>query len=206
MLLNLKKVLPIILMLVISGCSKPITGYKNVQDKLMAMESYVAEADITYINNKGEDKCKTLQYALNDGKYRIEVTEPSQQQGNVILYDGKMVWSYNPSVEQKVQVNAPDKPERYELILFSFIENYVKSQDVAVESASLDESLCTVLEAEIPGENKFLATEKLWLDNESMLPVKLVIYDTDGKERIIAQFSNFQYNCQIEQSKFTLES
>lgn len=202
----MKRIFFLALLLVLTGCAnKPITGYKNVQDKLMAMESYISDVDITYVNNKGQDKCKTTQYAINDGKYRIEIAEPIEQKGNVILFDGKMVWSYNPSVEQKVQVNAPDKPERYELILFSFIENYVKSQNVTVESANFDESLCTVLEAEIPDDNKFLATEKLWIDNESMMPVRLVIYDDEGKERIIAQFSNFQYNCQIEQSKFTLE-
>mgnify|MGYP000258355581 CR=1 FL=1 len=52
-----------------------------------------------------------------------------------------------------------------------------------METASFDSSKCVVLEAVIPGNDDGLATEKLWIDRESLLPVRFVIYDADDKER-----------------------
>lgn len=201
----MKRVIFIFCLMLLCGCgTKHIAGYKNVQEKLMAMESYCTNAHITYINNKGSDEFDATYYATKDGKYRMELTAPEDYKDNVIMFDGKMVWSYNPAVEQKVSVDAPDKPQRYELVLFSFLENYVKSQNVTVQSASLDESLCTVLEAEIPGENQFFATEKLCINNETQNPQRLIIYDNEGNEKIKVDFTNFQYNCEIEPEKFTI--
>lgn len=202
----MKKIIIILSLFLLCSCGlKPIEGYESIQDKLMTMESYCTNAKITYINNKGEDSFDTIYYATKDGKYRMELLQPQDYKDNIILFDGKMVWHYNPSIEQKVQVDAPDKPQRQELSLFTFLENYVKSQEVTVESANLDEGLCTVLEAEIPGDNKFLSTEKLWVSNEDMLPVRLVIYNEEGKEKIIVEFSDFKYNCEIDETKFTID-
>lgn len=170
----------------------------------MAMESYCTKAHIAYINNKGTDEFDATYYATKDGKYRMEITSPEDYNGNVIMFDGKMVWSYNPSIEQKITVDAPDKPQRHELVLFTFIENYVKCQNTAVQSANLDDSLCTVLEAEIPGGNDFFTTEKLCINNETQNPQRLVIYDKEKNEKIIVDFTDFQYNYKIENDKFTI--
>lgn len=192
-------------LVLLAGCGKKTgTEYKNIQEKLMSMESYSCNANISYINNKGEDNITASICAMKDGRYRFEATGPDTYRGNVIIFDGKMVWNCNPAAEQKVRVTSPDKPERYELILFSFLENYVNSMDTTVESASIDQSKCTVLEADIPGDNKFIAKEKLWVDNESMTPLRLVIYDDEGGERIRADIEDFQYNCSIDEDKFVV--
>lgn len=191
------------------GCSKSgnISDYDKVHNHLMALESYTADTEICYISNKGENTYTAKQYAQADGRYRLETTSPEEYNGCVLLFDGKMIWQYNPSAgDNKIKVNAPDKPERAELILFNFMENYVKSKDVGIETSSVDESLCTVLEAKIPGDNKFLSTEKLWIDNQTLAPKKLVIYDCDSKEKVVVNYNNFEYNCEIEQSKFALQN
>lgn len=201
----MKKILMLFCLMLLCSCSaKPISGYKSIQEKLMAMESYCTKAHIAYINNKGTDEFDATYYATKDGKYRMEITSPEDYNGNVIMFDGKMVWSYNPSIEQKITVDAPDKPQRHELVLFTFIENYVKCQNTAVQSANLDDSLCTVLEAEIPGGNDFFTTEKLCINNETQNPQRLVIYDKEKNEKIIVDFTDFQYNYKIENDKFTI--
>ncbi|MDO4300294.1 MAG: outer-membrane lipoprotein carrier protein LolA [Clostridia bacterium] len=202
----MKRLFLFLCIMILSGCVKQESSYPTIQDKLMAMTGYSADCKLTYISNKGETIYETKQIAAQDGRYRIETKKPEEYKDNVILYDGKMVWQYNPNLkENKISVNPPDKAARREIILFSFIENYVKSKDVGVETANLDESLCTVLEAKITGNNKLLSTEKLWVDNESQNPLKLVIYDTDNKERIVAEFSNFVYNCNLEDKTFLMD-
>ena len=68
--------------------------------------------------------------------------------------------------------------------------------------AKFDESKCTVIEAVIPGGNKYTATEKLWMDNETIIPVKLVLYDSEGKERYTLEFESFEYDVQFENGTF----
>lgn len=186
------------------GCGK-VKGYASAQDKLMNMQSYKAEVDISYISSESESTYTAVQTADNQGRYKLEVTSPENLKGSSILFDGKMIWQYNPNIEQKISINAEDKPERSELILFSFMENYVKSTDTTVTTAKTEGEPCTVLEADIEGAGKFIASEKLWIGNEDMLPKRLVIYDTDGNERIIVVFNSFEYDPQLPEDEFVIE-
>ncbi len=201
----MKKVFLLLMMLMLTACSQGRTAYPTIQEKLTSMESYKTDAALTYISDKGETKYSTSQIADKSGRYRIETSQP-EDIGNIVMYDGKMVWQYDPNLENnKISVNPPDKAARREIIIFSFLENYVKSKDVSLGVASLDESLCTVLEAKIPGDNRLLSTEKLWVDNETQNPVRLVIYDSENKERIVAEFTNFEYNYPIDDNTFILK-
>lgn len=186
------------------GCGK-VKEYASAQDKLMNMQSYKAEVDISYISSESESTYTAVQTADNQGRYKLEVTSPENLKGSSILFDGKMIWQYNPNIEQKISIKAEDKPERSELILFSFIENYVKSTDTTVTTAKTEGEPCTVLEADIEGAGKFIASEKLWIGNEDMLPKRLVIYDTDGNERIIVVFNSFEYDPQLPEDEFVIE-
>ena len=70
--------------------------------------------------------------------------------------------------------------------------------------ANFDESKCTVIEAVIPGGNKYTSSEKLWIDNETIKPVKLVIYDREEQEKYILEFSEFEYNAEFEEGTFDI--
>ena len=81
----------------------------------------------------------------------------------------------------------------------------MQSEGVSVETAALDESRCIVLEAIIPGNDAALASEKLWVDRESLLPVRFVIYDAEGEERYSMDYSSFEFDPQFDDPLFTIE-
>lgn len=202
----MKRLFLFFLILLLGGCSLMQKEYPSIQDRLMAMTSYSTDCKLTYISNKGETIYETTQIADNNGRYKVETSSPEQYKNNIVLFDGNLVWQLNPNLkENQISINPPDKASRREIILFSFIENYVKSKDTTVQTSSLDESKCTVLEAIIPGDNNMLSKEKLWIDNESKNPIKLIIYDKEGKERIVAEYSKFVYNCKIDDKTFVIE-
>lgn len=203
----MKRLFLILCAFILCGCSKAEKAYPTIQDKLMAMTSYSTDCKLTYISNKGETVYETKQIAVNDGRYKIETSTPEEYKNNIVMYDGKLVWQYNPNLkDNKISINPPDKASRREIILFSFLENYVKSKDVGVETARIDESMCTVLEAKLAGGSDLLNSEKLWVDNESQNPVKLIIYDSENKERIVAEFDNFVYNYNLDDKTFIIEN
>ena len=82
----------------------------------------------------------------------------------------------------------------------------MNSEGVSLAVSNIGESRCTVLEAVIPGDNKFTSTEKLWIDNETLNPVKLVIYDADGKEKYIIEYNEFQFDPEFEENIFSVSA
>ncbi|WP_250278402.1 hypothetical protein [[Clostridium] colinum] len=205
----LKKSFFIMLIFILAGCSKnkeDKDDYVSVQEKFVNMEAYSCNAEVTFYSNNGENKYNIAQQAKNDGRYYIEATSPDNVKGNIILFDGNILWQYNPTLDSKISVGDKDKMARKEICLFSFLENHLKSKDIALETANIDDNVYSVLEAKIPGGNKYFDSEKLWINNETKAPEKLIIYDTEGKERILVEYDNFIYNPQIQDSKFDIEN
>ncbi|GHV38431.1 hypothetical protein FACS189490_00360 [Clostridia bacterium] len=193
----------------VSGCAGlsdgQKTAYEKVNSALLTMKTYEAEAAVAYVSNKTNHAYQTKQQCKTSGEYRIEVTGPEKAAGNVTVFDGKQIYQFNERVSGKINVTTSEATERVELFLTSFVKNYVKSSEVSVAAAKIGGEACTVLEAVIPGEHPFLATEKLWVDNATLLPVKLVIYDDEGGERIITEYKNFAYNVDLPENLFTIE-
>ncbi len=179
-----------------AGCSHAAdaSALEKIHTKLLDMKAYKSEGSLVRFSNKGEEVYEIAQYWQEPNKYRLELKAPLGVAGNYTVYDGERIAQYNPSVSPTPVVDVPDSPHRNQIFLNAFIKNYFKSEETAAVSSSLDESKCTVLEAVIPGENQYLATQKLWIENETLLPERLVIYDNKGKERYILDYTSFEYD------------
>ncbi|MCL2699341.1 MAG: hypothetical protein FWE68_03425 [Defluviitaleaceae bacterium] len=177
--------------------------YTQIQKALTEMKSYRSSAAVEYISNKGTNKYEILQASRATGEYRVEVTGPENVAGNITVSDGVTIHQFNPKVAGRVSVGVKENQERSEIFVTSFVHNYLRSQEVSVTAGSFGESRATVLEAIVPGDHPYLATEKLWVDNETLKPVKLVIYDPEGGERIIVTFNTFEYNVELDDSLFS---
>ena len=190
----------------VSGCAKQSeqSTMDKIQSRLLNMQSYECTATLKRISNKGENTYETKQAFKSTGEYKIEITAPENVAGNVTVFDGKTVCQYNPRVSGKVIADVGDSQQRNEIFLMQFIKNYMQSEEVSLEVANFDESSCTVLEAVIPGNNKYMSTEKLWVDNETLKPVQFVIYDSDGNERYVITYNEFEYDVEFEDGYFSI--
>lgn len=190
-----------------SGCQKNsdnLSVMEKIQKQLNEMESYECSATLKRISNKGENIYETKQYYKNTGEYKLELLSPENVAGNYTIFDGKTICQFNPKVGGKVIIDVPESQPRNELFLGQFIKNYMQSEEVSIDVAKMEEGKCTVLEAVIPGGNKYLATEKLWVDNETLKPVQFVIYDNEGKERYIIDYNEFEYNVTFDENMFKI--
>lgn len=207
----MKKILSLFLsfalLFTIAACSReePMTELESIQKQLAEMEGYTCTATLTRTSHKGEQTYETRQYCKSTGEYRLELTAPENVAGNYTIFDGERICQYNPRLDSSIIKDVPESQHRNELFLGQFIANYMQSEGVSVETAALDESRCIVLEAVIPGSDTALSTEKLWVDRESLLPVRFVIYDADGSERYKMDYSSFEFNPQFDEALFTIE-
>jgi len=181
-----------------------ISAFERIQRMLFELQTYRAIATVEYRSNKGANVYETVQHARITGEYRIEVTAPETVAGSVTASDSQQIRQFNSRVNGRVSLMVQETPERSEIFLTSFIRNYKQSEEVSVSVADMDEGVRTVLEANIPGGHPYLSMARLWVDNETMQPVKLVIFDADGAERIIVTYHVFEYNVVLDDGLFTV--
>jgi len=203
--------LVICISLVCVGCekkqaNKEVSTMEKIQQQLLNMQNYVCVATVEHISNKSTKTYEMKQFCKKTGEYRLEMLEPESVKGIITTYDGKTICQYNPRVSGEIKKDIESSAYIDEMFLGAFIKNYLQSEETAVATLKFDSSKCTVLEAVIPGEHKYLATEKLWVDNELLTPKQLIIYDTEQKERVKVTYNEFKYNAQLEDKIFSIES
>ena len=175
---------------------------QKIQDRLNNLESYVCDATLKRISNKGENIYEIRQYYKISGQYKLEMLAPEAIKGNYTVFDGEKIFQYNPRIDGKVIMDVPQSKQRDELFLGSFIKNYFNSENVSIAVDNMDEGMTTVLEAVIPEGGDYLVTEKLWINNETLDPVQLIIYDKNNNERLVVNYNSFSYNEEINDDIF----
>ena len=181
-----------------------ITAFERIQRMLFELQTYRAIATVEYRSNKGTNIYETVQHARITGEYRIEVTAPENAAGSVTTNNGQQIHQFNSRVNGRVSLMVQETPERSEIFLTSFIRNYKQSEEVSVSVADMDEGVRTVLEANIPGGHPYLSVARLWVDNETLQPVKMVIFDGDGAERVVVTYRVFEYNIVLDDGLFAI--
>ncbi len=207
----MKKILNLLIVFMIlflTSCTKEVdvntsSNYENVYKMLKNLKSFASSADITYVLNKEEVTYKILQYSMADGRYRVEVINPDNVKGSLSMFDGKTVYQ-KPNNSEDIIMTTTDDYERSQIFMTNFIKNFSFSDKISVSVSDFNDNSTTVLEATIPGEHAYMATEKLWVDNETLLPKKLVIYDYDNVERIIVVYDQFVTNPVLSDKIFTM--
>jgi len=205
---KLKRIIKIIFclfsVLTLASCSQMSEAslQEKINTALKEMTSYEATGKMIRFDGKRETEYTVKQCWQNDGKYRLEILSPDKFKGNYTVYNSSEVCQYNPSVKDSIIRNVPESTARNQIFVGEFVKNYFNSENVSCAVGNFDESTCTVIEAVIPGGNKYTATEKLWMDNETIKPMQLVLYDSEGNERYIMEFDSFEYNPEFDQSIF----
>ena len=198
-----------VLLVAAAGCGnsggeklKDQSTYEKIQNMLVNLTSFKSDASVEYKSNKGSNTYETTQQCKITGEYRIEVTGPKKVAGNVSISDGKTISQFNTNISGRVSITTKENQERSEILLTNFIKNYLNSQEVSISVANIATNQCTVLEASIPGNHPYIASEKLWIDNTTLKPVQLIIYDPQGSERIVVTYKTFDYNVELGDSLF----
>jgi len=180
------------------------TTYQKIHDRLVNLQTFRARASVEYISNKGTNIYETIQHGRITGEYRIEVTGPENVAGSVTSFDGQHIYQFNSRINGRVTILTSETKERSEIFIASFIHNWQNGQESSVTVTNMEESQYTILEATIPGEHPYLAIQKLWFCNESLLPSRMVIYDASGSERVIVSYHSFEYNIELDNALFSV--
>ena len=168
------------------GCQNPYLGTgagKNVENMLQNLKKYEADVSITFTKNKDKSNIKMKQVYREDGTYQTTILEPERLKGYYTTYDGHKMSEYNPSTQETIQTKV--SPVLNQLLFGTFLKQYKQSPVEVVDGT---------ITLTIPGGFKYMASEKVWFDEQTNYPIKMEIYDTEGKLTIEIVFESFNYN------------
>ena len=187
---KLKRILVIGCILLLAGgvwgCQNPALGTKSVQsieDMLKNLKNYESDLSITFTKNKDESNIKVKQVYNEDGTYQTTILEPERLKGYCTTYDGNTMSEYHPSTGETIQTKV--SPVLNQLLFGTFGKQYKENPAQATDST---------ITIPIPGRFRYMASEKVWFDEQTKYPKKMEIYDTEGNLTISIVFESFGYN------------
>ena len=161
---------------------------EEIEEYILNISSYEATVSVTIESNKNTNK-----YVLEQ-KYRAQnlskqiVLEPSNIAGIEIKYDGTNLTINNSNLNlQKVYENYEYLANNF-LCLETFIEDYKRNKGSIQE-----ENNEIILEASNENNN-YAYHKKLFIDQNSGLPTKLLIEDINNKTLVYILYNEIELN------------
>lgn len=175
----------------LSGClaKQKASGVNNFFDDF---KGYEAQVKVTLLKDSKPNVLKMTQKAQLKGTYEYTLEEPIHLKGLCVIYDGNTITQEHPSTGDKV-ICKPSQA-RQEMLLTSFIERYKEAKEIKKGTIKQNGKNLVTIEIPIEGTYKYLAYEKLYLDEREQVPIQMLIYDEEGNITIQVDYESFKYN------------
>lgn len=196
-------ILGVILMISLAGCGA--VGHhdvhKEIYKRYYSPKSYYAEAELTITNDRSRNVYHVRQFYLAPDKYSVVVDSPENVAGSGYVFkDGTVLLKSGFGKNEKLPC-TPDG--RSSSCLADFFAEYYKSEEASVSvSGGVVNEPETVMSCQLSGKKTNMFSQKLWINNETFLPVKLETYDADNNAVVTVTYNEFKLNCDLDDSFF----
>ena len=174
------------------GCGMQKNTVKTSSDFFKDLKQYEASVSVTFLKDKQPNKIKMKQIAKADGTYEMTILEPEHMQDVKFICDGQKVTQYFPSINQSIEQKI--SIAQNEILLTSFAARYLTNENIKEQEVQLDGKKMITYEMPIEGNFRYLSKEKIWLEEKSLKPVQMVLYDEEGNITIEVIYNEFKYN------------
>ena len=190
----------------LSGCNhKTAKNTEDVQKLLMKLKTYRCDVVFAVTNNLSTNVYKAKHMYKFPDKYRIEIVEPSELNGQTTIYNGGIAYIYHPTLNTYLITENFNNSLEFSSFIGAFIESFKNNGGAGFKLESFQDKQCYVLEMPIKGENPYRAFEKIWIDAERIIPVKAEILDKHNKVSAQVLYENFEENPKLEDSIFQIQ-
>lgn len=196
----------LIVSIFLSSCSNPTAkNAKDVQKLLMKLKTYRCDVVFVVTNNKSTNVYKAKHMYKFPDKYRIEIVEPSELNGQTTVYNGGKATIYHPQLNTYLVTQNYNNSLEFSSFIGAFIESFKNNGGARFKLESFRDKQCYVLEIPIKGENPYRVLEKIWIDAEFIIPVKAEILDKDNNVSAQVLYENFEENPKLEDTLFQIQ-
>lgn len=190
----LKILISLIFVIGIMGCQTEVTeeeSFIKAQQFLNGLKSYSATIIYHVVDQNEIREYKFYQWVEVPDKFKIEMLSPENLKGKIILSNGEEIYMNHPKVKDSIKLDVESVKQQRPLFIGDFLNTYWLSEKVIKEKKEENGEEYFVLSC-IKPKNEFAnETKSIWLDSRTMIPVKMVEYDAEGKISTMIIFENF---------------
>jgi outer membrane lipoprotein-sorting protein len=196
-----------------SGCTEKNMNAEDIATQMLDKQnstqdySYTAHIISHFEGKTEESETKTMFKKPN--LIKSIVTEPGKENQTVVVSDGEFLWSYIPDTNTVTKMKLPEVSEPNKADYINAISNYLNDTNVTLHGVeSVDGRSAYVLEAtpkETDGDYELIYKTKIWVDQETWMPLRYEIYNSDGNLTIATEIRDLKLNTGIPDSEFKFE-
>lgn len=203
--------LTLMISLFLSGCNGGVGFsdddlgiYEKIHHYYSKMESYSARVRLTVRSNKTDNVYELEQSVKGSDKALSRILSPDSIKGLETVRNGdKVTVRFGDSDKNELAVEASED------IDLSYVSNffslYYRSEETAVSVSSREENAgTTLLETDLPAESARRQKASMLVDNRTLAPKNITVYDMGGNVVFIAEFIEFVYNDKVEDKIFDI--
>lgn len=175
-------------LLIVSGCSQEgffeESVHKRIHSAYYDPESYSASCSVCAYTKGGESKYEcSVDYDKDQNLYTVvsEDMKLSIGENSTVISRGENIYE------------APSSPEDMYLFVNTFFKSYYESESVSTSVSKEKENKTTLLECDVINPTSNSAHMKLWIDTETVLPVKMQVFDSDEFMHTEIIFNEFKF-------------
>lgn len=139
----------------------------------------------------------------NPGKNRFEYLEPAEMAGQVMVSDGKTIWSYDP---KKNEVTKMDMPEINisisEQDYTQSIKELLNQTDISYQGTEKFGGRNVYIMKASPKNGSMGIRYSMWVDSENWMPLKMEMFDKNDKLMTSIEYRDITFNTGIPDSEF----
>lgn len=196
-------VLLFVVLIISCKANDEIENSERAFDYVKSITNYISDIRITFKNDRNEESIFLKQYSSSDNKYRLDL----EGERSYIYKDNKIY--VNDIKNNKGYFLEEDFDEVYK---YSFLNEYIKliySMDEVnyfTESYGEGEEYKTYFGARVnlPTNNLNINYAILYL-NENYTPLRLEIFDSKDKLRVLVEYITFDVVGEMDKSLFDYE-
>lgn len=193
--------------LFLTGCSsRDLTNEEilaQVQEKFNEINTYQCIVEAEVIGNKGSQVYKIKQLYKN-GFYRLETLSPKNLEGKIVIVKGKKAKIYHPNIDQSIIIDDFTANHIEGLFLGDFLSwNFQKS--IKIEKNNIQGQQYFIVKKMIDAQDYYHYQKSLWINQKTMLPEHIKVYDKKGNIRLELSIHNLIINEEIDDKLFQLE-
>jgi len=190
----LKRILLLMLIISISltSCSwsRDEKIFSKIEKAYDEYKGYKCRANIRIISGEVESTYLIEETYSSSEEYRLEILEPKESKGIIILNTDDKIFIEHPSIEQSISLVAV-KSLNKQLVIGDFFEDIYRAS--LIGSEEIDNSEYLVFELDLEDQNRYRDTAKIWIKNKSFVPYKLNIYDDSDKLIVEIIYESFKF-------------
>lgn len=187
----------------------PASGIRRgMQERIAGLDSYHARFKTIPVGQENNPTYTVEIWSVLPHRYRVEMStseEGRQSALQVIIGDRERVYLYDPDSAGFIPVSDPEEAE----ITGTFLEDYWRSIGEAASIDYLGEERGARhryyrIEIVPSDPHRYRVSERVWLEQDSLLPVRIESFDAAGRLTQVTVFELLQLNPELEAALFQI--